>query len=390
MKEPKEIKWELTWDKNGKPLRELHDHTYCQGDKHYHGKFFNDFEIEARRMNENIWFEINQDMLLWMANTKYGRDLLCIPHEYGKITRFQKNLVQVRTGKRTKMSDFRIGAKWANVIRSRWLSFTKMAEWYWSQQRQVLYVPQNLLQDKWTVYSQSDLINNIAHATTVTAYPDPDPESTTVDGGTCNDGSDTWTNLRGGAGNFSRDNISSESTTRLRGDPGGTFTNICRGHFLFDTSAITDTDNIDDATCSIEVGTVNAGGSGWGDDMGWSLVTSAPASNTAIANGDHANVTTTKQAGDAVLSAMTNSTYFAFTLNATGEGNVSKTGVTKLGMRSIPDADDNGDGLTDGGTEESNTGSAMSETSGTTSDPKLVVNHSEPLVPSGTGTMLGV
>ena len=48
-------------------------------------KIFDNKEIQERRLNEDKWFFINQPLLLWLANTDYGRDLLCIPKQYNEI-----------------------------------------------------------------------------------------------------------------------------------------------------------------------------------------------------------------------------------------------------------------------------------------------------------------
>ena len=45
------------------------------------------------QMEENLWFEIHQPLLLAMANTNFGRDLLCIPKEYPKAVKMTKNSV---------------------------------------------------------------------------------------------------------------------------------------------------------------------------------------------------------------------------------------------------------------------------------------------------------
>ena len=43
------------------------------------------------RVPEDIWFEDQQFILLQLANTDYGKDLLCIPREYKNIFKIGKN-----------------------------------------------------------------------------------------------------------------------------------------------------------------------------------------------------------------------------------------------------------------------------------------------------------
>lgn len=134
-------------------------------------KFYNDPTIELQRLNENMWFKFNQKLLLGIANTKAGRDLLCIPQEYPQIVLIKKNCVHALVKNdgttATLIADFRIGAKFANVIRYRWDAFNAMARYY---------VNADLFASPLTRYAMS------VHAATLTAYPDPNVETTTVDG----------------------------------------------------------------------------------------------------------------------------------------------------------------------------------------------------------------
>lgn len=378
MKTARGEKWELTWDEKGRPQRGMYNHTFCSNGKHYHGAIYNDPEILDRRMDENIWFQINQTMLLWVANTKEGRDLLSIKQSLPKITYIAKNVISFKRDQGY-TSEFRVGAKYANIIRFRWNEFKKLEEAYYNQFRLIPFAEPKV---------QSTLDRLAIAAGTVTAYPDADPETTTVDGETCRDvGGESFATIRTGAGTFARP-TGNGNCGRFRGDPGGNYTNLCRGHFLFDTSSIPDTDGIDDATFSVYISSIG-GSAGWGDTWGLGLVGTNPASNTNLVSSDHQTVGSTKYASNKVKSAITTGAYNDFTLNATGESNVSKTGVTKIATRPIPDVD-NTEPSPDGGTEEQNPNCLYAENTGTGSDPKLVVNHSEPLVPGGTMSMMGI
>lgn len=169
-------------------------------------------------------------------------------------------------------------------------------------------------------------------------YPDAHVESTSVDGEAGRTGNEVWATIRGGAGTQSGD---STTTTSLRVRCSGTtnqFDLISRCVFLFDTSAIPGADDI-------SAGVLNfAGNTGKVDDFtdSLSLVTTTPDSNTAVVNGDYSQFGTTKQANDILVSGITTNKVRdnTFTLNAAGLTSISKTSVTKFGMRTTIDNDD--------------------------------------------------
>lgn len=239
-------------------------------------------------------------------------------------------------------------------------------------------------------------------STTSTFYPDANVESTSVDG-TCGwSGSDTdFATVRADAGNATNpndsaasvnDNVNNYLCRLLNGASDfNQLRQMNRAIFLFDTSAIPDTDSISSATFSIAgnggpvIDTVNGGGNGVYLDK------CNPASNTAIAGTDF-DITkwdTVAQA-DAMLaygSWPADNVYADFTLNATGRGNISKTGITKLGLR------DSIDFLNTGlsgnlGTAQNGANCDLADTSGTTTDPKLVVEHAGS-GPAGVKTLNG-
>ena len=144
-----------------------------------------------------------------------------------------------------------------------------------------------------------------------------------------NGGVNTWAALREGAG-------SSHSVT----DGGGnglwlgasTTTNrwsyLRRFPILFNTTTIPASAIITSATISIY-------GSGYSNNFSLSVdcVTSNPASNTDLANGDFTSFGTTLLATSIALSAWNNSNWNVFTLNATGIANITKAGISKFGLR---------------------------------------------------------
>ena len=353
---------------------------YCKDKKHYHGLFYDNPEIIERRMNENIWFEINQPLLFWLSNTDYGRDLLYIPKHYSKIVFIRKNCVRAKIAPTQFISDFRVGAKWANVIRYRWKDFCKARDWYYDRFDQTY-----LLSFKYK--SQPLLV-----ATTTTAYPNPDPETTTVDGFVYTDsgpGTETWAGVRALAGAAADDSSSTMYHGFLQsGTLSTNFDQAGRSFALFDTSGIDDGDTISAATLSYYGTAVSTA---YGSSPSYGIILTAPASNTAIAASDFANVTLTRQnSSDLAIGSWSTVAYNDFTLSATGISNISKTGVTKFGCTTNKDIDDS----TPAGSSSAASDSVQSNAAdqvGTTNDPKLVVTHAAAATtPAGSMLMMGV
>ena len=318
-------------------------------------------------MNELTWFVKYQASLLQLANTNEGRDLLCIDPWHAmpfQVIALQKNMVRYYLGRDSEkdyfLSDFRVGAKWGNVIRYRWRDVERALDRFQSVLR-------------WPRIDSRGLVI-IAGGTTTTVYPDPDPESTTVDGGVARldeGGGKSFGDIRGGAGtsatpsssNATPFDITSTSTTNE-------WSRIQRGIYLFDTSSISADDTISSGTLSL-----------YGNDKtdaytsSLIIVDSTPASNTDIVSADYSQLGTTDQAAAITHADASTSAYNDFTLNATGRGNIAQgSGVSKFGGRDF--YDDEG---TSGPTWQSAARSYFShwfaEDSGTSRDPKLVVVH---------------
>lgn len=207
------------------------------------------------------------------------------------------------------------------------------------------------------------------HFTTTTVYPDPNPETTSVDGYAGETAGD-FASARAGAGDDA-DDTASPIYTHCQDDSGGSGTvNIYRGIILFDTSSIPDTDTIDSATIDLFMKTEPDGDNDGNDYI--NIYTSAPASNTAVVAGDFDSLGTTAQATAIDIGSLVDEAYNTFTLNATGLTNISKTGVSKFGTREGHDA------VNDPVAANTTTGCSYSsaEVAGTANDPKLAVVHS--------------
>ena len=160
------------------------------------------------------------------------------------------------------------------------------------------------------------------------------------------------------------------------------YNTLIRLVWLYDTTTIDDTDTIDSAVMSV-----------WGSAalideltsaMVLNLVSSAPASNTALANGDYATAsfgTTKFVTGGFAHASWANGAYNAFTLNADGLTNISKTVVSKFGGRTDHDIDNVAPGGPFTSTNRDYTQGLFAEAVGTTTDPKLVIQHSVAFVP---------
>lgn len=213
---------------------------------------------------------------------------------------------------------------------------------------------------------------------TLTAYPDPNPETTTVDGQTKRQaaaGGEPWSNFRGGAGTASADSTSTDTFFQLNaygGSPTGWY-EIRRSIYLFDTSTLTSSASISSAVFSKWLNTKDDTSTQYA--LTAEIAIPAPASNTALANSDFniASWTMTRQATGIAQGSLSTGAYNDFTLNSTGRGNISKTGVSKFGI--VHDKDlDNSEQTMDGAHQTSYVGT-FADNTGTSNDPKLVVTY---------------
>lgn len=212
---------------------------------------------------------------------------------------------------------------------------------------------------------------------TLTAYPDPNPETDTVDGYTYNtDTNAVFSTVRGSNGGGKDDTSAALSMYLFASATINQYRQICRAYKLLKTSSIGATNIIDSAT----LGIVIVAGKLYAFNGSLCLVQCDLASNTAVANADHQlNVNyATRQATDLLISSINDNdtAYNYFTLNATGLGNISKTGITKFGVKNIWDADNTEPTWTSGGLDQATIRSA--DNTGTSKDPKLIVIYHTP------------
>lgn len=206
--------------------------------------------------------------------------------------------------------------------------------------------------------------------TTTTVYPDPDPETTTCDGfvtsgykSTMQLMHDTTTGDGGQATSPFGNNTYIIRTLRNASGYYG-----ARCFWLFDTASIPDGDTINSAILSLYGHTY-----AYDNDNAttFEIVASNPASNTNIVAGDFDNISYTSF-GALAFGSMSQSAYNDFTLDSNGRANVSKTGISKFGA--LTGQDLNVAAQSSG--QDNIFATKESESSGTTTDPKLVVDHS--------------
>jgi len=171
---------------------------------------------------------------------------------------------------------------------------------------------------------------HLEFAATLTAYPDKNPETVTVDGEVTN------TAAFATAQPAATGDGSSDSGATFRVQVGISF--LARGFLLFNTAAIGASATIVSGVLS---GFVDSGGKSNNDNDGddWvNVVQTNPASNTALGTADW------NKCGDAVtnptegatridLGSISASAWCDWTLNSTGRGWINTSGVTKLGLR---------------------------------------------------------
>lgn len=230
---------------------------------------------------------------------------------------------------------------------------------------------------------------------TLTVYPDAGSGSTTVDGevqrtaaGGVGGAGESYTNIRTGAGTAttSVSDTVINAILLLAGTVLNQYSENHRSIYTFDTSGL-------GASSSISSATFSVAGYNKDDALGatpsLAAVLATPASNNNLVDADYSQVSTTEIASRiAYASIATNTgggTYNDFALNATGLANISKTGITKFGLRE-------GKYDIDAGTPPWATlqprysmNGFYADQSGTSSDPKLVVTYTTSSVKTKNG-----
>jgi hypothetical protein len=223
------------------------------------------------------------------------------------------------------------------------------------------------------VHGSSDIVPDKRGNTTSTFYPDADSETSSVDGGVItnitNPG-ESWSTIQGratGTG-VTESAANGYDVYIIHATTSNQFRYLGRAFFLFNSSAIPDGDSISSATVSIYSSAIDNSPA-----QTYALVASNPASNTAITTGDFDAFSSTLLAPEIAGSAITINQYTHFALNSDGLNNISKTGISKFGLRLKSDNDNTAPTWVSGNAAGWLTHYA--DTAGTTQDPSLVVEH---------------
>ena len=322
---------------------------------------------------DKSWFRKHQGILLWLLNTSGIRRLSrwilrirpwdCPTHEhivsigpscftYG-LKRLNGNLVEVTT-------DFRTHPKFAKRV-----YFALRPVWW--------------MLHAWDWAIADRFIPELSFGfTDLTVYPAAGANSP-VDGH-IRSYDYSWSAARVSEANAITPDPTLAFDYIVKGDfqAGPNIYNIGRSAFLFNTAALTSGASISAAIFS----TYPQGYSGTDETTypaNLSLVASNPASNANLATTDFNDFGTTKFAdSDVLLSNYTGAAYIPMTLNAAGIAAISKTAITKLGIRPSNDFSD------------STIPTALSfaygyfaDEAGTGKDPKLVVTYTVAAIDTG-------
>lgn len=334
---------------------------------------------ESWRAFNRAWFARHQRTLVWLLALpivgRVLRRILRITRDdvgyRGRIVEILPYAYVVQHANGSKTADFRTHDKYAkrlyHAFKPLWWA---MHAWDWA------------VADRWVPAWSAGF-------STLTAFPDANPESTTVDGIVAQAFGATlsWANIRTAAGNYSDDTSSSEAIVRIVANTGTSdvWDGNNRAIFLFDTSALTSSASISAATLSL-FGTSKQ--DGLSITPNYDIYPSTPASNTALVNADYAQVGTTSQTGSPIAyGSFSTSAYNDSAFNATGLGNISKTGISKFGVRNAS-YDAAGVAPTWSSTATpSELRINFADQAGTTNDPKLVVTYTVPTVVTATDSV---
>lgn len=244
------------------------------------------------------------------------------------------------------------------VLKQDWAQKMSLRYFKWLMNRQRLFKNSELMIEGYVLQPR-----HMVFATDTTFYPDPNPESTSVDGKIFKSGT-TYSTVRSATNAESVSDSVTYDTVVQNSLSGGTYY-LVRSAYLFDTSSIPDSDTINSATFSAWY--VDGFNNGNTDSV--DLVSISPASNTALAVADYSTVGSTSF-GSIALSTISAGAYYNISLNASGIATISKTGVTKLATRNKSDTDNSTPTLLN------QFNGRYADYTGTSNDPKLAVTYS--------------
>ena len=202
--------------------------------------------------------------------------------------------------------------------------------------------------------------------TVTTVYPDPHPETSTIDGYMLANNYSTWAGAHDAATSSSSDDTGGVGLliSGCRRQTSSDF-DIWRAVATFDTSAV-GADTVSAVTLSLHYNTASANWDTQNGDI--DIVGVTLATPTELVVGDYDGFDATVQASVDITS-LSSTAYYDFTCTTSF---VNKTGVTEYGIRESHDVDDTSPTLNAVGSRARWDGA---DTAGTGSDPKLAVTH---------------
>lgn len=320
------------------------------------------------------WFARHQTPLLMLANCRAGRRLLRIGDDCPR----NQWIVAVRPNSYTWAND-PLPVYWRKRRRGEPLSVTTDFRTHPKFGKRLYYeaLPKwrqwrDYLAALWSPFGIRE-----AWADTLTAYPDPDPETASSDGRmwhTYGVGNGVaWATMIAAAGTNAQDN-STTLDIRLISDSGSnTWYFLQRSIMGFNTSALGATATISAAITSL-LGNAKDDGFAVDLNIGSNLYSASPASATAVTAGDFDSIGSIAYSANILYAAWSTSAYNDYVFNADGITAVAKTGVTQLGFRD-PVYDVAASAPPWEASQTAYIWAQSADTTGTTQDPKLVVTY---------------
>lgn len=223
------------------------------------------------------------------------------------------------------------------------------------------------------VHSDEKIVHGKRGNTTSTFYPDASSGATTVDGRVGRQGAtQTWASIHDGAGTYVTTGTPANQYIPFIDATATTdqWENLTRAFYLFDTSAVS-SDTISSATFSVYPA-VTPVDTFVTNTNTVALTSSSPAADNTLTTADYNQVGTTDFATRKAVTAFTTGAYKDYSLNASGLSNIDGAGISKFALRIGRDIDNSP-------SWESNKEAApnlyWADQTGTTNDPKLVVEH---------------
>lgn len=260
------------------------------------------------------WFEYYQSKLLWFANTRYGRWVLRIHGNRSdvgknKITKIEPHAITWKENGQYK-TEFRTHAKF-----SKRLYYGLKPLWH--------------LIHLWDIQIANRLNTalNLGFDTLI-FYPDAHPETSSVDGYIYKSGSDvTFATIRSSSGTARDDSGTALNVKLVAGGTTDRFAQMQRAFVLFDTASLPSNSIVTDAYVDIYS---NGFKYNYLGETTLDIVSSNPASNTALSISDYSSIGSTSFGS--ISYSNFQSGYNRFTLNASGISNVSIGGVSKFAL----------------------------------------------------------